>query len=333
MTRREALALLLLAGCGRPAEAPAPAPALPLALERAVDLVPAAGLVWLLEARTRELFASPALIPAIAMVLPPRRLDAFAARHGGVDLRSVTQLVIAAYPDDTTLAVACAVLDPARVERAFAARAVSVDGRAVEGTPGQPVVRTWGTVGTVQEQLAVFGREAAAIERGRFGPLRAAEYFALGRLKKARPALQVEPLARVATALGDAPLRGFAPGPFEGEWARGLGGLLAASTGVGVAATPVERERDPDGAIGFRLVLTGAWGSDAPAAAERLRAAFDVATNAPLGRLLGVDRPLEGPRIEGGAEALELAVTFDALSLGKGLHDVTGATVEAVMGV
>lgn len=334
MTRREALALLLLAGCGgRPAEAPGPSPARPLALDRAVDLVPAAGLLWLVEARTRDLFASPALIPAIAMVLPPQRLDAFAARHGGIDLRSVTQLVIAGYPDDTTLAVACAVLDPGRVERAFAARALSVEGRAVEGAPSDPVVRTWGMVGSAREQLAIFGRDAAALERGRFGPLLAAEYFALGRLKKARPALAAEPLARVAKAMSEAPLRGFAPGPFEGEWARGLGGLLAASTAVGVAATPVEHGRDPDGAIAFRLVVTGAWGSDAPAAAERLRAAFDVVTNDPLGRLLGADRPLEGPRIEGGAESLELTVTLDALALGRGLHDVTGATVEEVMRV
>ena len=139
MTRREALALLMLAACGRPqAAAPASAAAPSLALDRAVDLVPAAGLAWLVEARTRELFASPALIPAIAMVLPPARLDAFAARHGGVDLRSATQLVIAGYPD-ATLAVACAVIDPGRVERAFAARALSVDGRALEGPTTDPI--------------------------------------------------------------------------------------------------------------------------------------------------------------------------------------------------
>ncbi len=329
MTRRELLALLsasaALSACGggvAPA-ASAPLPE-PLALGTAVDLVPAAGLVWLVDGRLRELFSSGALIPAIALVLPASRLDAFAHRHGGIDLRSATELAIAGYPQ-ATLAVARAVLDPARVEGAFAARAVSVEGRAVEGS----VVRTWGTVGSARQQIAILGREAIALEQGRFGPLRAAQYFAQGRHKRARPALLAEPLARAAALLGDAPLRAFAPGPFEGATARGLGGLLAAATAVGGAATPVDR--DPGGALAVRFVVTGAWGADAAAAAERLRAAFDVLASDPLGRLMGVDRPLEGPRTSSDSEALRLDVTVDALALGKGLRDATSATVDEVM--
>ncbi len=286
--------------------------------------MPAAGLVWLVDARLRDLFASGALIPAIALVLPPSRLDAFARRHGGIDLRSATELALAGYPE-VTLAVARVVLDPARVEGAFAARAVAVEGRAAEGG----VVRTWGTVGSSRQQIAILGREAIALEQGRFGPLRAAEYFAQGRLKRAKPALQADPLARTAALLGDAPLRAFAPGPFEGALARGLGGLLAAATAVGGTATPVDC--DPGGALAVRLVVTGAWRDDATAAAERLRAAFDVLASDPLGRLLGVDRPVEAPRVSGNADALSLDVTVDALALGKGLRDATGATVEEVM--
>jgi hypothetical protein len=329
VTRRDLLALLSLSAAlsacgGRVAPAAPAASPEPLALGSAVDLVPAAGLVWLVDARLRELFASNALIPALALVLPASRLDAFARRHGGIDLRSASELAIAGYPE-ATLAVARAVLDPARVEGAFAARAVSVEGRAVEGS----VVRTWGAVGSGRQQIAILGREAIALEQGRFGPLRAAEYFARGRLKRARPALLAEPLAHAAPLLGDAPLRAFAPGPFEGTMARGLGGLLAAATAVGGAATPVDR--DPGGALALRFVVTGAWGADAAAAADRLRAAFDVLASDPLGRLMGVDRPLDGPRASGDAEALRLDVTVDALSLGKGLRDATGATVEEVM--
>ena len=110
---------------------------------------------------------------------------------------------------------------------------------------------------------------------------------------------------------------------------RGLGGLLAAATAAAGAATPLER--DSDGALALRFVITGAWGDDAPAAAERLRAAFQVLGSDPLGRLLGVDRPLEAPRASGDAEALRLDVTIDALALGKGLRDATSATVEEVM--
>lgn len=322
--RRELLSLLLLAGCARAAHPAAALAPESLALDRAADLAPAAGLSFLLDARLRELFASPALIPALALVLPAARLDAFAMRHGGVDLRSVQELAIAGYPE-ATLAIARVVLDPARVERAFIARAFSVEGRALEG----PIIRTWGTVGGSRQQLAILGHEAVALEQGRFGPLRAAEYFARRRLKRSRPALRTEPLAQVAALLGDAPLLAFAPGPFVGGAGRGLAGLLAGATAVGGAATP--GERDPDGAVAFRFVVTGAWGADAPAATDRLRAAFDVLANDPLGRLLGAHRPIEAPHVSGDAEGVRLDVTLDALLLGKGLSDATGATMEEVM--
>lgn len=320
MTRREALALLLLSACGgRVAPAPQAAPAPSLTVSPAVDLVPAAGLVWLVDARLRELLSSATLIPAVAIVLPPARLDAFAKRHGGIDLREATELAIAGYPD-AVLAVADAVLDPARVESAFAAHAIAVEGRAVEGD----VVRTWGTVGSARQQIAILGREAVALEVGRFGPLRAAEYFARGRLHKARPALRAEPLATASAILGDAPLRVFAPGPFEGAWARGLGGLLAGATAAAGAATPRDR------AIDVHFVLTGAWGADA-AAASRFQAAFELLAADPLGRLLGVDRPLTSPTASGDASALHLRLSLDAERLAQGLHAATDATIEEVM--
>ncbi|HEY8086230.1 MAG TPA: hypothetical protein VIF09_00245 [Polyangiaceae bacterium] len=324
MTRREALALLLVSACGgrvAPSAANPSAPA--LSLSPAVDLVPAAGLVWLVDARLRELFTSSVLMTAIATILPEERLDAFAKRHGGVDLRQATELAIAGYPE-TVLAVADAVLDPVRIESAFAARAVGVDGRAVDG----PVTRTWGTVGSTREQIAIFGREAVALEQGRFGPLRAAEYFARGKLRRALPALKAEPLARAATLLGDAPLRAFAPGPFEGAWARGLGGLLAGATAAAAAATPIDAPRP---GLDLRFVVTGAWGTDAPAAADRLRAAFEVLAGDSLGRLLGLDRPLVAASSSGDAEALRLQVSLDAGRLAQGLHAATGATITEIM--
>jgi hypothetical protein len=324
MTRREALALLLLplpAACGgraAPASEPVVAPA--LTVSPAVDLVPAAGLVWLVDARLRELFSSATLMPALARVLPEERLDAFAKRHGGVDLRQMTELTLAGYAD-AVLAVADQVVDPGRVEAAFVARALGVEGRAEDG----PVVRTWGTVGNVRQQLAILGREGVALEQGRFGPLRAAEAFARGKLRRALPALRAEPLAKAAALLGDAPLRAFAPGPFEGSWGKGLGGLLAATTAAGAAATPRERVLD------FRFVLTGAWGADAAAAATRFEAAFQLLAADPLGRLMGVDRPVVPAAATGDAEALHLQVSLDAEQLGRGLHDATDATIEEVM--
>jgi hypothetical protein len=329
MTRREALALLgVLAatGCGARAATPPPAapPLPPLALDPLVDLAPAAGLVWLLDARTEELLASPVLRPAVELVVPPARFDAFAEHHGGVDLRRVSRLVVAGY-DGATLVLARTPVQPARVEAAFAARALAVEGRAVEGG----VTRLWGSVGANREQVAIFEGAAVGLERGHLGPLRAATYFARGMLRRALPALRAEPLAQVAALLGDAPLRAFAPGPFEGEWAAGLGGLLGAATAVGASLHATERAAS--GALEVQLVLTGAWGADAARAAERLAAAFQLLADDSLGRLLGIHHPLEDARVSGDAEALRLQVVLDPVALARGLKAATDARISEIM--
>jgi hypothetical protein len=186
-------------------------------------------------------------------------------------------------------------------------------------------------VGTERQQIALLGTEGVALERGHLGPLRAVTYFADGRLKKALPALQTEPLARAAALLGDAPLRAFAPGPFEGDWAAGMGGLLRATTAMAASAAPAP---GPGGvpALRVRTVLTGAWGADGPTAAGRLTSVYDHLAGEALGRLLGVDHPLEEPRVSGDAEALRLDVLLDASGVAKGLRDATSASMREVMG-
>jgi hypothetical protein len=302
----------------------------PLKLDPLVDLVPAAGLSWLIQVALKELTSNPVLAPAIAQVLPAERFDGFALRHGGIDLRQMRELDVAAFPEATLALARTSVLE-ASVEAAFGARAVQVEGRAIEGD----VTRFWGTVGTEREQVAVLGREGIAWERGRLGPLRAALYFAEGKLKRALPALRAEPLARAAALLdadGPAPLKAFAPGPFLGERAAGLGGLLRAATAIAAAARPRElREPTTAGALWVTLVVTGAWGNQGPAAAERLGAAFRVLAEDSFGRLLGLDHPLDGPRVSGGGEALRLDATFDPLVIGRGLHTATGATMAEIL--
>jgi hypothetical protein len=329
MNRRQVLALLAgaLAACrGGPSATPDARSAPVLKLEPLVGLVPAAALVWLIDLQLHDLLANPVLAPAVSLLVPSDRFDAFAARHGGVDLRAVSRLVLAEYPDATTLALARTPVQPGRVEAAFAARAVVVEGRAVEGG----ITRFWGSVGHDREQVAVFGTDGVGLERGRLGPLRAALYFAQGRLRKALPALAADPLARPAALLGEAPARAFAPGPFVGEWAAGLGGLLRATTAVAAAAAPVGRGAGK-GALELRVLLMGAWGQDAPAAAGRLGAAFQLLASDPLGRLMALDHPLEEPRVSGDAEALRLEVVVDPLALARGLHDATAATIAEIM--
>ncbi|HEX8790642.1 MAG TPA: hypothetical protein VF765_06795 [Polyangiaceae bacterium] len=333
MTRRSALGLLLLAACGGRV---APAPAVPrrtgLRIEPLTDLVPAAGLSWLLDLRPVALMMTDASRQAMAEVVAEDRFAAFASRHGSIDPRAAKELVVASYPE-ATLTMAEVELDPTKVETAFAARALSVDGRALEGDGD--VVRTWGSVAggsePAREQIAIVGREALILERGHLGPLRAALAFAEGKLHRALPALHAEPLKRAAELLGDAPARAFAPGPFEGEWAAGLGGLLRASTAAAVSAWPLGSASSGTASLSFRVVLLGAWGADATAAADRLRAAFDVLANDPLGKLMGVDHPVRDAHVVGGADALMLEVGLDALGLARGLHAATAGTVAEIM--
>jgi hypothetical protein len=345
--RRDALLVVAAAAAAacegasaRPAkEGPRPTA---LKLDPLVDLVPSAGLSWLVQTRPRELTHSSVLAPAIDLVVPEERFVGFALRHGGVDLREVSELVVAGFPE-TTLSLARVPVSEGLIAAWFAARAAPLEGRAVEGD----VTRFWGSVGASREQVAVLGREGVGVEHGQLGPLRAALYFAEGKLKRALPALRAEPLARAAALLdadGPAPVRAFRPGPFEGEWAAGLGGLLRVTTALAGAARPREWELRGEqagasgdagaatsGAVWVTLVLVGPWADQARAAADRLGAAFGVLANDPLGRLLGLDHPLEGPRVSADVDAVRLDVTLSALTLGRGVHAATGARIPEIL--
>lgn len=327
-SRRDILALIaaLPAVACAAREAPPGAPSLPpLKLDPLADLVPAPGLQWLTEARPKDLLAHPGVAASAAIVVPPARFDGFAEHHGGLDVRRSDALVIASYPA-TTLILARTPLQTARVESAFSARTVHVEGRAVEGG----VTRLWGSVGAEREQIALFGADAVGIEHGHLGPLQPAVYFAQGKLRRALPALRSDPLAAAAELVGPAPLRFFAPGPFEGPWSSGLGGLLGASTAVALAIHPIARNgRD---LLEVQLALVGAWGTDARAATQRLAAALELLSSDSLGHLLAFDRPVEEPRLSGDAQALRLQAIFDPLPFARGLHAATDARIDEIMG-
>ncbi|MGH7298364.1 MAG: hypothetical protein ACRELB_25715, partial [Polyangiaceae bacterium] len=171
--------------------------------------------------------------------------------------------------------------------------------------------------------------------------------FAQRKLRRARPALHAEPLAGAAALLGDAPLRVFAPGPFTGTWAGGFGGLLRATTAIACAVTLEAREtgepreagepRETSGAstartaLRVRILLCGAWGADAAAASERLGATVQLLATDSLGRLIGLDHPLEDPRVSGHPDALRLQLLLDPLVLARGIHAATDAKISEVM--
>src|SRR5262245_52927994 len=219
---------LLWTACGPKAPAARPeAQGPPPHLVPATDLCAGAALEWLITVRAREIAARAELIPAIAKVLPEERFRLFAQGHGGVDLRQLEELVIARYRG-ATLWIGRGLVDPAAVERAFSDRAEVIEGRSVDKKPAEiagGITGIWGKPRGERIQLATFGREAVVLETAttapaNLSPLRIAELLAEGKLRKVSPALRSEPLARAAELLGDAPARGFAPGPFEGEWTR-----------------------------------------------------------------------------------------------------------------
>lgn len=98
---------------------------------------------------------------------------------------------------------------------------------------------------------------------------------------------------------------------------------------MGASLRPAERPTG--GALEVQLVLAGAWGADAPRASERLAAAFQLLAADPLGRLLGIDHPLEEARVSGNDEALRLQVTLDPLALARGLGAATDGRISEIM--
>jgi hypothetical protein len=328
-----ALALALAACAGKTEPSRAPRADLPaLHLSPIEDVVPAPGLEWLIVARPRAIAERPELIPAIRSVVSEEKFDALAKRNGGIDLRTAEELAVAHYTD-ATLVLARTLVDPARLERAFGERVPTLEGRAVDKRSREPVVREWGEGPNGREQLAIFGTAAVGHERGKLGPLRAAQLFAEARLKRAQPALRSAALAGAAQIAKDAPFRFFAPGPFVGDTAKGLGGLLAATTCALVAAAPAPNaaKDGPGGPVTVTIALVGAWTDDASAARERLAAAWNTLASSSLGRLSGVDKPLVAPVTRLERDAIVLEVTVDALSLGRGIHYAVDAPLDEVM--
>ena len=330
-----ALPVATVSCAGAAAKTPAAANDAPLVTAPLTAIAPAASLGWLLDVEPRALLVGDAtLAPAVAELVPDATFAAVARRYA-VDLRAAEEVTLAQYPGAELLLVR-SFLDPAKLEAAFAARALDVEGRAIDrdGSAVNRIVRTWGTKADGERlQLAVFGRQAAGLEIGRFGPLRASEAFARGKLHRASPALAAPPLLGAATAAGDAPFRFFVPGPFDAEDARGLNGMLAAATAVAVTLTPrTTPGRAP--ALEMRLVLTGSWArtlDGRPRAEAELLAQFQRLAQSPPGKLIGADGALESPSVTWSPETLVLTARYDAQTLARRLHLALEGPLEALL--
>ena len=317
---------LLVPACGAPAPAPRPPPPLPpLRTGDLAELLPLAGLRWLVLARPREIAAIPWLIPSIARIAPEPNLDRYAASTG-VDLRQLHQAAVASYAGGATLYLARHGGDPVTIERRFRARLTGKVRRVAERPD---LVRVSGDLGPTPHALALLGRDVLALQDGGSpsrGPARVASLYALGKLSRSPTALAAEPLRGLAARFGPAPALALALGPFEGDLARGARGLLAGATAIGAAARPSAREK-----IAVAVAVAGDFSTSGPAASEELLAAWNDLALGSFGHLLGLDAPVEPPLATHAPDAVAIAVELDPDRLARGLAAATGARVEEIM--
>lgn len=346
-----ALVLPWLGGCG-----PGPGPVTPvgpplppLRTAPLSSLVPAAGLRWVLLASPRDLLGVPWIPPLVDVAVSGARFDRF-TKATGIDLRAIPEAVVtstaspaaaspagasppaaappAAAPpssDEVTFYLVRHGSDAALVERSFRARLTSGEKRSVDRPD---LVRVSGKIGGASHTAVFLGPEVAGFQDGGSasrGPARIAALYAEGKLQKAVPALAAEPLRSLAARLGKAELLAFAPGPFEGDVARGLRGLLGAATAVGAALRPTLRQ-----SFQVTIAVAGDFSTSANPASQELRAAWNELAASSLGHLLGLDAPVAAALVMPAPDALMLSVELSGRLLAEGLAKATASRVEDI---
>jgi hypothetical protein len=323
-----ALGSILLAACSGAPPVPPKRDLPPLAIDDLAALVPAAGLSWLVLARPREIAQISWLIPAIAAIAPEENLRRFAA-DTGVDLRELPEALIARFGPalgDADLEIVRHTGDGGNVERLFRKRIVK-DARRDEDRPD--LVRVSGQVGAHPQAVGRMGRDVVAFQQGgdvARGPLRIAALYAMKRIKKAPPALSVEPWKSLRARFGRAPLVALAQGPFGDDWKKGARGLLEVATGVGGALRPTAREH-----LGVAVAIAGDFRGRGGPASETLALAWDDLASAEMGRILGLDRPIERPLATFTDDAVALSVEIEPNRFAEGLRALVTEDVRALM--
>lgn len=310
------LAFIALSGCaGASKDTRTPQPVAPLHAGPLTDFVPAAGLRWLFIGRPLELAQNAEFAEAAGRLLPEARLNAYADATG-VDLRTVPTGLVAGF-DYATLYMAEMRTGQARVEQRFIERLLhdaDIDSK-------HPKLRKLsGVAGQTPETLLISRGQWVAVAVGDPSPARVAEGFALRRLRRSPPALRGSALSTLPAKLEQAPLRFYAPGPFEGEWARAARGLLARTFAVGFAGTPAS-----GGVLDACVVLSGDFADLGSEAEPRVLGAWEDLSQSSTGTLLGL-RETSGPvRVRATAEQLELCVPLSLTALARGLRAAVSA--------
>lgn len=297
-------------------------PRVPLLLDPIEDLAPAAGLEWILIASPQLILSSRALQPELGKLFPEFRFEAF-NRSSAIDVRKLKRVAVASY-GGSTLFVLGGVADPMEAERRLRQR-LMLD--VVRAEHREDVVMVSGKLASGEVRaFAALQPDVVVIESGGGKFAKAACLRAVGKLKKSPPALQAAGLPNLVRRMGDAPLRIFAPGPFQGQWENGLHGLLgSASAAAGaVRVTPI-------GTLQASLAVAGEWGDRAEEASLRLEASWKDLAASGFGRLTGLCNPAQSPLPTHAPEAASLTVEVGAHRFLEGLRAAVSARIEEIM--
>jgi hypothetical protein len=297
---------------------PAPLHAGPL-----TDYVPAAGLRWLVVGSPARLAEDRELSNRLHLILPDRRLEGFAASTG-LDLRQTENALAAGFDFGTLYMAEPPRASATRIEELFTERLLS---GANVANPHPDLRRVSGVVGVTPQMLVRIGDRLVAVAVGDPTPARIVEAFARRKLSKATPALRGSALSTLPEAMTQAPLRFYAPGPFQDEWLQGARGLFAAALAFGGTLRPKGNDR-----IVATLYLSGAWDNETEAA-ERAGVAWRDVAESSTGRLLGLHATPEPAKVATSPELLTLELELAVEPLVQGLHAAVAADVGRMLEV
>lgn len=293
-------------------------------------LVPLPNLRWLVVARPQEIAAMKWLEPSIALLLDKERLDR-SAEGMGFDLRTLPEAIWAGYrteegSDDASFQLVRHRNDPLTIERLFRDRLSSDIVRSIDD---EQIVRVSGRIGKTPHVVATLGKDIVCLQQDGSldrGPCRISALLAQGKLKRVHPVFHDAALRILAKRFESAPLRLFAPGPFDGETGKGLRGLLAAATAIGAAFRPTEKQ-----GISLEISVTGDFSTSGGEAAQKLASSWNDLAGRPFGHLLGLDAPVTSAFPKYSAEVVSLDVELDPRKLAKGLADATSNQIREIM--
>jgi hypothetical protein len=333
--RRRALLLglvfsgLMLVGChARPPTAPE-AVVLPDREVGSLDsLFTAIGNRWLLRLRPSQLLDRSWVRRGLQPVVADERLQLL-SRHTGIDLRKSPELIVAMHRQQQEEVVAYAVRhanDALAVERKFRKR---LNGPIERAQLGHQLSGVWGHVGTQSRALASIGRNVALFQYGgnrRRGQARIALLYAQGKLKRFPRLLEAQAFSSARRALEDAPALFAMVGPFEGDYASAVRGLLAQASALLVALQP-----DARGGLLLQVRLVGDFSQATPLAKRLLHLSWNDLATSDLGHLLGLQRSKDGPQIEWSNGTLGLRCRLNGRAFLRGLADITAASIQNIM--